>query len=108
MKITKKYLRKVIKEELQKMVNESALTPEKQIIAAVIAGFGAKKIALRVPPKITDVRRYKGGGTGFTIEVETDIGSVGKFIDPEASDDLPQGRGPDNPAHLIFNPLINR
>ena len=83
MKITKKYLRKVIKEELQKIVNESALTPEQQVIEAVVAGLKAKGIALRVTPKITNVRRYKGSGTGFTIELETDIGSIGKFIDPE-------------------------
>ncbi len=87
MKITEKYLRKVIKEEFEKtIVNEQADKEAQQILAAVMAGLKAKGIKLIAQPKIVDVRRYKGSGTGFTIEVETDMGSIGKFIDPEASE----------------------
>lgn len=84
MKITKKYLEKLIKEELQKIMEQSyeeyEAKDKKAIIDAITAGFKSAEIGLLQPPKVTDLRRYRGSGTGFTVEIETDLGAI-KIID---------------------------
>ncbi len=77
MKITKKYLEKIIKEELQYLVEIADRGQEQKaaIIAAIEAGLKAAGIqgwGIRV----TDVRQYRGSGTGFTVEFDTDIGAI--------------------------------
>ena len=85
MKITKKYLEKLIQEELQSLIIEqpgtgSAAAPTEpnadvQIIAAIDEGLRAKGIKPR-DIRITDTRSYRGSGTGFTVEFDTDIGAI--------------------------------
>ena len=47
-----------------------------KLLKAIRGGLAKQGIRLREAIKVTDVRRYKGSGTGYTIEIETDIGSA--------------------------------
>ena len=84
LKIYRKKITQIIKEELQKIMEQSyeeyEAKDKKAIIDAITAGLNSAGIGLRQPPKVTDLRRYRGSGTGFTVEIETDLGAI-KIID---------------------------
>ena len=97
MKLTKEHLQKLIKEELAVIIKEQAYQvpvdqfdqyPPKpdpsdatsvqasqqievnKLISAIEDGLAKKGIGLREEIKITNIRRYKGSGTGYTVEIE--------------------------------------
>ena len=85
MKITKKYLIRLIKEELQKVTEQNFDVDGKDavkdydtelsnaVVAGITDGLKRSKIELRNipdPVKVVNIRRYKGSGTGLTVDIE--------------------------------------
>ena len=85
MKITKKYLIRLIKEELQKVTEQNFDVDGKDavkdydtelsnaVVAGIIDGLKRSKIELQNVPdpvKVVNIRRYKGSGTGLTVDIE--------------------------------------
>ena len=104
MKITKKYLAKIIKEEMQSLLEQldpnrnlnrpyrSDQGPDRQhakVVAAIESGLKAAGINPR-GTKITNTRLYRGSGTGFTVEFDTDIGAMKFVSDPTHTGSAPQ------------------